>query len=68
MNLKLLFLLLIGPFLYGQINLEKSAHQLNEFDDQLTIKQAIEKESQGLFSKPFPIETYKIIKGEEVNG
>ena len=67
MKLKLLFFLLLSPLIYGQINLEKNIFQLEERNDNLTIKQIITKESQGLFSKPFPLETYKVIKGDQAN-
>lgn len=67
MKLKLLFFLLISPLLYGQINLNKNIFQLEERNDNLTIKKIITKESQGLFNKAFPLETYKLIKGEQAN-
>ena len=50
MNIKLLVFLLISPLLYAQIDLETSIFKLNEYNDQLTIKQAIVKEAEGDFN------------------
>lgn len=67
MNIKLLIFLLTSPLLYSQINLKKNTYKLNEFNDQLTIHQVIEKESQGLFNEKLPLKTYRFLKDKEAN-
>ncbi len=67
MNIKLLVLLLISPLLYSQINLKNNTFKLNEFNDQLTIDQVIEKDVQGLFNENLPLKTYRFLKDKEAN-
>ncbi len=67
MNIKLLVLLLISPLLYSQINLKNNTYKLNEFNDQFTIHQVIEKDAQGLFSENLPLKTYRFLKDKEAN-
>lgn len=51
----------------SQIQLEGNIYQLNDLNDSLSIKNAIDKYKQGSFYKPFKNETYKTLANNEAN-
>lgn len=62
-----ILILLISFPIFGQINLKNNVFQLNEFNDAISIEEAIIKYNQGEFDKPFPIETYKYFNNKEAS-
>lgn len=67
MKLKFLFILivLVCTNLQAQFKLEGNIFLLDKYDDQITLEDAINLETKGLFNIPYKTETYFFLEGKE---
>lgn len=60
-----ILVILIGCNVFSQIMLDQNVFLLEKHSDKLSIENAIELNSKGLFNKPLEIETYRFLKNKE---